>query len=128
MIREIEFAADSPLEEGVSSEPVSEARNSRRATPRFFSNYPPKKGPRRPKKGSVERTHLLKREILAELRLASGTRFFSFSPLKGAREGRKKGVSSEPISEARILTELHAPGILCRVHVVKSLDQAVEFR
>jgi hypothetical protein len=28
-----EFAADSPLEEGVSSEPVSEARNSRRAPP-----------------------------------------------------------------------------------------------
>ena len=27
------FAPDSPLEEGVSSEPVSEARNSRRAPP-----------------------------------------------------------------------------------------------
>jgi hypothetical protein len=35
---------------------------------------------------------------------------------------------ANPSLKREILTELHAPGILCRVHVAKSLDQAVEFR
>jgi hypothetical protein len=43
-VEEVGFAVDSPLEEGVSSEPVSEVRNSHRATARrnpYFFYLPP---------------------------------------------------------------------------------------
>ena len=45
---------------------------------------------------------------------------------KRAEEAERRECRANPSLKREILTELHAPGILCRVHVAKSLDQAVE--